>query len=423
MRVTLVTLGSRGDAEPYVALGCALARAGHSVRVATCEPFRDFVTAQGLAFARLGGDIKAIVGDRGRAALASAEARPLHAFRALRRYVGPLVREAMEALPEALLGSDVVIGHLLVPGAASYAERHGMLHIEASYVPVFPTTAFAHPGAPPSTPRGALSLLSHVVAEQLFWQAFRGDVDRFRRRVLGMGPSPWLGSDTLPVGRRPPKLLAVSPTIVPPPADWPAHAFVTGHWFLETPRDFQPPRRLVEFLEAGEPPLYVGFGSMTVEDPEDVTRAVIEAVRKAGRRAVLSAGWGGLASKGGLAAGGEEVLFIGDVPHGWLFPRMAGVVHHGGAGTTASACRAGVPQMAVPFLADQPFWGQRIADLGAGPPPLPVAKLDASSLCRALSQMESPSVRRTAEALGARVRAERGVENAVAVIERLAATM
>ena len=198
---------------------------------------------------------------------------------------------------------------------------------------------------------------------------------------------------------------------------------MTGHWFLETPRDFQPPRRLVEFLEAGEPPLYVGFGSMTVEDPEDVTRAVIEAVRKAGRRAVLSAGWGGLASKGGLAAGGEEVLFVGDVPHGWLFPRMAGVVHHGGAGTTASAFRAGVPQMAVPFLADQPFWGQRIADLGAGPPPLPVAKLDASSLCRALSQMESPSVRRTAEALGARVRAERGVENAVAVIERLAATM
>lgn len=422
MRVTLVTIGSRGDAEPYVALGRALARAGHSVRVATCEPFQALVAEQGLEFVRLGGDIKALVGDEGRAALAATESSPLGAFRALRRYVGPLVREAMEALPEALSGSDVVIGHLLVPGAASYAERHGALYIDASYVPVFPTTAFAHPGAPPSTPRGALSLLSHVVAEQLFWQAFRRDVDGFRRRALGMGPSPWLGCDALRVGRRPPKLLAFSPAIVPRPADWPAQVFVTGHWFLEPPRDWEPPRRLVEFLEAGDAPLYVGFGSMTVEDPERVTRAVIQAVRGAGRRAVLSAGWGGLAPESDAAAGREDVLFVGDVPHGWLFPRTAGVVHHGGAGTTASAFRAGVPQMAVPFLADQPFWGRRIADLGAGPPPLPITKLDASSLRGALAQMESPAARRNAEALGARIRAERGAENAVAVIERLART-
>ncbi len=419
MRVTLVTIGSRGDAEPYVALGCALARAGHAVRVATCEPFREFVAAQGLEFVRLGGDIKAIVGDAGRAALTSAGAHPIRAFRALRRYVGPLVREAMEALPAALSGSDVVIGHLLVPGAAAYAERHGMLYIDASYVPVLPTRAFAHPGAPVTTPRGIPSLLSHLAAEQLVWQAFRADVDGFRRRALGMGPSPWLGSDTLRLDRRPPKLFAFSPEVVPPPRDWPAHAFVTGHWFLDPPQGWEPPRRLVEFLEAGDPPVHVGFGSMTAPRPEEVTRAVLEAVRKTGRRALLSAGWGGLAAKG-HDTHEKDVLFIDDVPHGWLFPRTAGVVHHGGAGTTASAFRAGVPQMAVPFLADQPFWGHRIAQLGVGPAPVPIAELDASRLRRGLEGMDSPSVRGAAASLGRRIRAERGAETAVEIIERLA---
>jgi UDP:flavonoid glycosyltransferase YjiC (YdhE family) len=284
-----------------------------------------------------------------------------------------------------------------------------------------------------------------------------------------MGPSPWLGSDTLRLARRPPKLFAFSPEIVPPPSDWPAHAFVTGPWFLDSPEGWAPPARLVEFFEAGEPPVYVGFGSMTAPRPEEVTRAVIEAVRKAGRRAVLSAGWGGLtasaegdraqsvrahgvsahgvsahgvsaqgasahgvsaqgasaqgASEHGVRAEGvraNDILFVGDVPHGWLFPRVAGVVHHGGAGTTASAFRAGVPQMAIPFLADQPFWGHRIAQLGAGPAPLPIARLDADSLLRGLQAMDTPAVRRAAASLGHRIRAERGAEKAVSIIERLA---
>jgi sterol 3beta-glucosyltransferase len=416
MRITLVTIGSRGDAEPYVALGSALARAGHAVRVATCEPFRDFVSARGLEFARLGGDIKAIAGDEGRAALLAAGAHPLHALRALRRYVGPLVREAQDGLDAALAGSDVVIGHLLVPAAIYYAERHGMLYIEASYDPTLPTRAFAHPGAPVSTPRGLASLASHVIAEQLVWQAFRADVDAFRGRVLGLGRSPLLGPHTLRLSRRAPSIMGFSPEVVAPPRDWPEHAFVTGYWFLDTPSDYSPPPRLAEFLAAGEPPVYVGFGSMTVERPEELTAAVIEGVRRAGRRAVLSVGWGGLAELPDT----RDVMFTGDVPHGWLFPRVAAVVHHGGPGTAAAAFRAGAPQMAIPFLADQPFWGDRIARLGAGPEPVPISRLTPDRLHQGLAFMDAPAVRRAAESLGSRIRAERGAENAVAVIERLA---
>lgn len=417
MRVTLVTIGSRGDAEPYVALGCALARAGHSVRVATCEPFRDFVAAQGLSFVRLGGDIKAIVGDEGRAALAQAGANPVRALRALRRFVGPFVREALDALDAALSGSDVVIGHLLVPGAQAYSEHRGMLYVDAAYVPALPTRAFAHPGAPPGTAPGLASLFSHLAAEQLIWQAFRADVDASLGRVLGRVRSPLLGPYGLSLKRRAPKLLAFSPEVVPPPRDWPSHAHVTGYWFLPPPADWAPPRRLVEFLEAGEPPVYVGFGSMTVERPEEVTRAVLEGVRRAGRRAVLSAGWGGLAER----AERDDVLFVGDVPHAWLFPRVAGVVHHGGAGTTAAAFRAGVPQVAVPFLADQPFWGHRVARLGAGPEPVPIGELAPDRLHRALVSMGSPAMARRAGEIGIRIREERGAERAVEVIERLAA--
>lgn len=418
MRVSLVPLGSRGDVEPYVALGRALAAKGHAVRVATCEPFRDFVTSNGLEYERLAGDIKAIVGDRGRAELASAGANPIRAFRALREHVGPLVREAMERLPRALAGADVVIGHLLAPGAASVAEKTGALYIDASYVPVFPTRAFAHPGAPPGT-RGAFACLaSHLVAEQLFFQAFRRDVDHLRRS-LGMGRSPLLGPDTWPLDKRPPKLVAVSPEIVPRPSDWPAHVHLTGHFQLDAPADYAPPPALEAFLSAGEPPVYVGFGSMTLERPEDATRAVIAAVRAAGKRAVLSVGWGGLADVGPRGAS-NDVLFVGDVPHGYLFSRVAGVVHHGGAGTTASAFRAGVPQMAVPFLADQPFWGHRISDLGAGPPPLPIADLDEGRLTDRLRAFDSPAIRRRAAEIGGRIRAERGPERAVDIVERLA---
>lgn len=416
MRVTLVTIGSRGDAEPYVALGCALSRAGHAVRVATCEPFRDLVTSQGLEFFSLGGDIKAIVGDEGRAALSAAGTNPVRVCRALRRYVGPLVEEAHGGLEAAIAGSEVVIGHLLVPGAEACASRRGMLYLDASYVPTLPTRAFAHPGAPPGTPPGLASLTTHLAAEQVFWQAFRPCVDAFRARALGLGRSPLLGPPMFRLDRRPPMLFAFSPEIVPPPSDWPQHAFVQGYWFLDPPSGWAPPERLVQFLNGGEPPVYIGFGSMTVPRPEELTRAVIEGVRKAGRRAILGTGWGTITA----GSDSEDILFVGDVPHGWLFERVSGAIHHGGTGTTAQAFRAGIPQMAVPFLADQPFWGHRIWKLGVGPAAVPIATFDSEQLRRGLAHMELPAVRSAAREMGHRIRAERGAERTVEVIARLA---
>jgi sterol 3beta-glucosyltransferase len=413
MRVGIASVGSRGDVQPFLALAVALQRAGHAVRLATCEPFRALVTGHGVEFAAIGGDIKAMVGHRGRAALVAAGTSPLRNLRALREHVGPLVRDGLDRLPDALDGCDVILGQILAPGAAHYAERHGLPYFDAAYVPVFPTRAFAHPGAPTSTPPGIAAWLSHLGAEQVFWQAFRPDVDAFRRR-LGLGRARWLGP-SVPVARRPPALLGYTRAIVPRPDDWPEHVTVTGAWLLDPPADWRPPDDLLAFLAAGPPPVYVGFGSMTVEEPEALTAAVVAALRRAGLRGVLSTGWGALAP-----ADGDDVWNVGDVPHAWLFPQMAAIVHHGGASTTADALRAGVPQLVAPFLSDQPFWGARVAASGVGPTPIPVGRVTADGLHDALIAMASPAMRERAAAIGAVVRAERGGDDAVAAIERRA---
>ncbi|MBK8259283.1 MAG: glycosyltransferase family 1 protein [Polyangiaceae bacterium] len=416
MKVTLVTVGSRGDTEPYVALGAALKRAGHTVRVAACEPFREYVRSHGLPFAALGGDIKAIVGDEGRAALLGAATNPINAGQALRKYVGPLVEEAHGRLVSAVSGSDVVIGQMLVPGASACAESKGMLYLEAAYVPALPTREFANPGAPPNTRPGVVSYATHLIAEQVFWQAFRPLVNAFRERELGLGKAPFWGAPMFQTSRRPPMLFAVSPTVVKRPLDWPETAFMKGYWFLEPPLGWEPDSRLVDFLGSGKPPVYIGFGSMTVEEPEKLTRTVIEAVRKAGKRAVLSTGWGTLSEE----KEGEDIFFVKDVPHGWLFPRVEAAIHHGGSGTTAAAFRAGIAQMAVPFLADQPFWGDRVEKLGVGPAPVAIGKVTVENLTRGLERLSDGAVKDRARRVGEKIRAERGVEEMVEVVERLA---
>ena len=305
-------------------------------------------------------------------------------------------------------------GQLLVPGAVHYARHYRVPYFEVGYDPVFPTRAFPHPGAPPTLPPGLPSRFTYLAAEQVFWQAFRRDVDAFRREALGVGRAPFFGPSER-IGDRPPTLLGYSNVLIPRPPDWPDHVRATGAWLLDPPPSFVPEPRLVDFLGAGPPPVYVGFGSMTAPHPERMTQALLGALRRARCRAVLSTGWGGFSE----AHAGDDVLFIGDVPHAWLFPRVSAVVHHGGAGTTAEALRAGVPQLVVPFLADQPFWGHHVARAGVGPAPVPIGAFSSAALADALLRMRAPRMRTTAQHFARLVNAERGAEEAVEVMERL----
>jgi sterol 3beta-glucosyltransferase len=210
-------------------------------------------------------------------------------------------------------------------------------------------------------------------------------------------------------------LSAYSPTVIPHPSDWPAHVHVTGYLFLDGQPDWQPSPELQAFLDAGDPPVSVGFGSMAGRNPEQLAGLVVDALARSGRRGILLTGWGGLRA----ARVPENVFVVDAAPHSWLFPRMAAVVHHGGAGTTAEGLRAGVPNVIVPFVFDQPFWGARVQTLGLGPQPIPQKKLTADRLAQAIdSVVTDPGMRRRASSCGKAIRAEDGVGNAVAVIRR-----
>ena len=214
-------------------------------------------------------------------------------------------------------------------------------------------------------------------------------------------------------GKPVPILYGYSEAVVPRPADWDETSIVTGYWFLDAPANWQPDPALVKFLQAGPPPVYIGFGSMFMNGGARKTDIVLKALKLAGQRGVLATGWGGL-----IADNAPEGIFVLDaVPHDWLFPQMAAIVHHGGAGTTGASLRVGKPTVICPFVGDQPFWGRRVAALGVGPAPIPQSRLTAERLADAIKQaVTDTDMRRNAATLGEAIRAEDGIGRAVEYI-------
>jgi sterol 3beta-glucosyltransferase len=287
---------------------------------------------------------------------------------------------------------------------------------------VTPTRAFtaSTSSEPPAwlPGRGRLNYMSAHLSNQLFFRLLLPTINACRRDALALPPLPWKLYATLDIVAEP-ILYGYSRHVVPIPPDWGAWLHVTGYWFEGTDPTYQPPAELATFLAAGSPPVYVGFGSMTDQEGEAVTRIVIDALKQAGQRGILLGGWANLGA-GDLP---PSILRIADAPHDWLFPRMAAVVHHGGAGTTAAGLASGVPSIVVPFFADQPFWGRRVAALGAGPAPIPRKQLTAERLAAAIRQaVGDAEMQRRAANLGALIRSEDGVTAAVSVVEKLVAS-
>jgi sterol 3beta-glucosyltransferase len=422
MRIAIIASGSRGDVQPYLGLGRGLSQAGHAVRLVTNENFQALVRAHGLEYWRLSGNVQAVVeSPEMRAKLETGNFLAVMGLAAKAMQAAALLwaEEGLEACREV----DLIMAGLggLFVGIA-IAEKLGLPLMQAHYVPFTPTGAF--PGAllPPQIARlgPAANRLSHHLTRQVMWQQARSADGPARQRVLGLPPAPFWG----PYRARPlqgmPVLYGISPAVIAKPADWDANTHVTGFWFSEAGADpaWTPPPAVQAFLEAGAPPVYVGFGSMTTRQPEETARLVVQALAQTGQRAILVSGWGGLQAE----ALPDNVLVLESIPHDWLFQRVAAVVHHGGAGTTAAGLRAGVPSIVIPFFADQPFWGQRVADLGVGPQPIPRARLTVQRLAAAINAaVTDADLRGRAAALGATIRAEDGVARAVAVVGALEA--
>ncbi len=414
MKIAIIALGSQGDVQPYIALGAGLKRAGHDVRIVTHENFGDAVGSHDLEFRAMQGNVQAFAEtEKMRELLERGNFIAITAYTAkeAQRVTLLWARDGLEACR----GVDLIVagvGGLFV--GLGIAEKLDLPILQAFVFPFTPTADF--PGAlfPHSVSRfgPAANRLSHELLRQAMWQGFRAADTMARNAVLGLPAAPFFGPYSSERLNRHPVLYGFSPSVIPPPADW-RNAQVTGYWFLDAARDWTPPAALEAFLQSGPPPVYVGFGSMGSRNPQETAELVLEALYKTGQRAILQSGWGGLRPEN-LP---DNVHTISSVPHGWLFPRVAAVVHHGGAGTTAAGLRAGVPSIIIPFFGDQPFWGERVFRLGVGPELIPRKRLTADRLAHAIQQaVTDPGMRQRAASLGARIRAEDGIGKAVAVI-------
>lgn len=417
LRIAIVASGTRGDVQPYIALGQGLKQAGHHVRVLTSDDFAGLVTGAGLEFCATGISVEQMIqSEAWRKTMESGNF--LRVVSHMNAEMQRRARDLVATTPALLEGADLIVAGLSVMmGTFSIAEKLDIPVIQAYVVPLTPTRAF--PG--PLTPRlplagsavgGALNALSFHVMRQMLWQSGRV-ADVVTRRHLGLRPASVWGPYRILKQRRIPILYGYSQHVVPRPADWDEQNHITGYWFLDAPLDWSPPPALSAFLEAGEPPVYIGFGSMGNRHPEATSRLVLKALDLVGCRGVLASGWGGLAQTD-LP---ERVFMLSSAPHDWLFPRMAAVVHHGGAGTTAAGLRSGLPTAVVPFFGDQMFWGQRVAELGIGPAFIPRRQLTAERLADAISStLTDAAMRQRAAALGDKIRTEQGVAQAVKLI-------
>lgn len=415
MRISVVAVGSRGDTQPFVALAQRLQQAGHTVRVCAGDNFEDFITGYGLEFAPLGVDMHYVVNVRMPEVLESGR-NIIGALRTISREGMAWADQMWEGTQAACEDADALLANILGVGAYNIAQRRGIPLIWLYSVPMVGRTSTAPPMLfPIQRNLGPFNRLTHRLMDFGLWQVMRRPVNKWRRESQ-MEPLPFFGwpFNTLH-GRPVPTLYGHSPAVLPPPKDWPGHFHTTGYWFLDAPDQWQPPDQLVDFLDSGPPPIYVGFGSMSNRKPEEVTDVVLAALKKSGQRGLLFSGWGGVSASDMP----DDVLLMERAPHDWIFPRMAGVVHHGGVGTTAAGLRAGVPTLVVPFFGDQFYWGKKVHQLGVGPEPLPRKKLSVDRLAIALQQLaEDQSIRQRAAELGKRIREEDGTGTAVNHINR-----
>jgi sterol 3beta-glucosyltransferase len=392
MRITCLTIGSRGDVQPYIALCKKLLQEGHKPRIATHGEFKNWIESHGIEFALVGGDPGELMqlciqnGTFTWAFLKEANSK-------MRGWLDELLRTAWNACQ----GSDLLIESPSAMAGIHIAEALGIPYFRAFTMPWTRTRAYPHAFIMPGQKMGgAYNYVTYVMFDNVFWKTTAHQVNRWRRTMLKLPNTNFEKMQTNKV----PFLYNFSPYVVPPPLDYSDWIRVTGYWFLDEGGDrFQPPKELTEFIERARRDekklVYVGFGSIIVPDPAKMTQEVIDAVLKADVRCILSKGWSDRlpGRDRGVRVGdsdGEkkaepqlppEIYQIQSAPHDWLFKQIDAAAHHGGSGTTGASLRAGIPTIIRPFFGDQFFFGSRVEDLGVG---ICLKKWGATSFARAL---------------------------------------
>ncbi|PPU78367.1 glucosyltransferase [Xanthomonas cucurbitae] len=406
--IVIATLGTHGDVRPIIALGRGLRERGYPVRVLTSRNFEALIRANGLDFFPLSGDHQQLL--QGNPSVAEMRGGWRGIWGTLRAQLLSGARDWAEQGRAACTDAGLILG---VGSASFLAHSLGQAYgLPVVFAQLQPLTASRHlplMAMPGIRLPGRVSVALHHLARFAGWQLLRPALNDIVRPALGLPAYPWRGPDRSALR----VIYGYSAQLCPRPPDWPARAQVCGFWQLPQPQ-WKPPAALQAFLQAGPPPLYIGFGSMTSTDAAQLTATVKAAVRLTGQRALLASGWGGLTDNQETAADDAERFFhLEHAPHDWLFPRVAVAVHHGGAGTTGATLTAGIPSVVLPFGYDQPFWAHCLAQRGVAPPALARVGLQPQRLADALRQAGTPAMRAAARALGQRIGDEDGVRTAV----------
>lgn len=413
----ILALGSHGDVHPLIALGKGLQQSGHDVYIGAPLALEPLVRELGLHFSLIRLDMQEVFQSAaGRAGLESGG------------NLLSLIKNFNEALEDKIPVAGVDCWQicqemdLLIHSnvgftffASSLAEKINIIDIAIFLHPIHPTKVFPSFLFPMQRNLGGtFNKLTYYIADLMHGIPHRVGINRWRKECLGLPP---IGVGYFKQARQRTKLMiyCFSPHVIPKPTDWGEDIVITDYLTLNHTMDWQPPSDLVDFIEAGEPPIYAGFGSMMTSNPKEATEIVIESLARTQKRGIIVSGWGELSGFNELP---DNIFKLDFAPFDWLFPKMSAIIHHGGAGTTGTALRAGVPSIAVPFFFDQPFWGQRVASLGAGAPPIPRKKLSVERLSAAIKMVTTDKqMQQRAAQLGQLMRAEKdGVVKTVEVI-------
>uniref|UniRef100_A0A0D9WY30 Uncharacterized protein n=1 Tax=Leersia perrieri TaxID=77586 RepID=A0A0D9WY30_9ORYZ len=390
MQIVMLIVGTRGDVQPFIAIGKRLQIYGHRVRLATHANFKDFVVTAGLEFYPLASEIP----------IQRKEIKDI-IFSLLPACKDPDTDTGAPFNADAIIANPAAYGHVHVAEALKVP-----IHIIFT-MPWTPTCEFPHPFSRVKQPAGYK--LSYQIVDSFVWLGIRDIINDFRKRKLRLRPVTYL-SNTHGYSNDIPHAYIWSPYLVPKPKDWGPKIDVVGFCFLDLASNFNPPEPLLKWLESGEKPIYIGFGSLPIPEPDKLTRIIVEALEITGQRGIINKGWGGL---GNLEEPKESVYIIDNIPHDWLFLQCKAVVHHGGAGTTAASLKAACPTTIIPFFGDQFFWGNMVHARGLGAPPVPVEQLQLHQLVGAIKFMMDPKVKERAVELAKAIESEDGVDGAV----------
>ncbi|MCJ1475180.1 hypothetical protein MMC13_003840 [Lambiella insularis] len=440
LNIVVMVIGSRGDIQPFLRLGKILKEDhGHRVRIATHPAFKTFVEQDsGLEFFSVGGDPSEIMAFMvknpglipNKETLKSGEIgrRRESMYQMFKGFWHACINETDDEMDsgnrQMMANKHPFIADVIIANPPSFAhvhcaERLGVpLHLMFTF-PMSPTQQFPHPLCnikQSNVDANYTNFMTYPLVEMMMWQGLGDLVNKFREQTLGLEPVSTLWAPGQLFRLKVPYTYLWSPSLIPKPADWGPEIDITGFVFLDLASSFKPPETLIRFLDSGDPPVYIGFGSIVVDDPDKFTVLIFEAVKKAGVRALVSKGWGGLGDEDNTP---DNIYMLENTPHDWLFPRVKAVIHHGGAGTSAIGLKCGKPTMVVPFFGDQPFWGAMVANAGAGADPVPYKSLTIDKLADGIKQLLTPQAQANAEKIAKSIRKEGdGAINAVSSFHR-----